>query len=92
MPNYVIMRVVRGTPRNIRNRIYKLLLGTTVTIGNKRYRTAGLIRKVNGEVISSGLYIVPSEKLIDVIEKLKEKQLDDYIEILRICLCTCGSQ
>lgn len=86
------MRVSPCTHRSIKNRIYKVLLGTTVTIRNKRYRTAGLIKRFNGEILSRGVYIIPSERLIDLMEKLREKKLESYVEILKICLCACNSQ
>lgn len=89
---YVVIRISRDIHKNIRNRMYKILLGTTVTIKNKRYRVEGIIKKANGKILSPGLYAIPSEKLGDFIEKLRGKGLDSYIEVLKICLCTCTSQ
>ena len=90
--DYMLVKISKNTPKNIKNRIYKLLTGTTVTIEGKRYRTKGLIMKLNGLVLSPGLYIIPSEKFTDFITSLKERNLDSYIRILRMCLCTCKSE
>ncbi len=89
---YIIIRISRNIHKNIRNRMYKTLLGTTVTIKDKKYRVKGLIKKVNGKALSPGLYMIPSERLEDFIEKLREKGLDNYIEVLKLCLCACTLQ
>jgi len=90
--DYVLAKISKNTPKNVKKKIYKLLTGTTVTIEGKRYRTKGLIKKLNGVILSPGLYIIPSEKLADFIAGLKERGLDSYIKILNICLCTCKSK
>lgn len=88
---YRVVKISQNTPRCIRNKLYKLLMGTTITISGRRYRSTGLVRRVDGRVLSPGVYMVPSEKLVEFIAKLREKNLDNYIDILKVCLCTCDS-
>jgi hypothetical protein len=88
----MLVKVSKNTPKNIKNKIYKLLTGTTVTIEGKRYRTKGLIKKLDGVILSPGLYIIPSEKFTDFIVSLKERNLDGYIRILKMCICPCKSE
>lgn len=86
---YVLVKVSETAPRDVKTRIRKLMKGTTVTIRGKGYRSRGLIEEVNGVALTGNLYIIPLTAVERVIERLSEKKLIDYVEVLNICTCPC---
>lgn len=86
---YAILKVLQGTPRNTRSRIYKVMNGTTVTIRGRRYRSRGLIESVNGIKLAESLYAIPYEEIPKVLEIFREKNLDQHIQITTLCTCVC---
>jgi hypothetical protein len=83
------VKVSETAPRDVKTRIRKLMKGTTVTIRGKGYRSRGLIEEVNGVALTGNLYIIPLTAVERVIERLSEKKLIDYVEVLNICTCPC---
>lgn len=86
---YVLVKVSETAPRDVKTRIRKLMKGTTVTIRGKGYKSRGLIEEVNGVALTGNLYIIPLTAVERVIERLSEKKLIDYVEVLNICTCPC---
>jgi hypothetical protein len=83
------VKVSETAPRDVKTRIRKLMKGTTVTIRGKGYKSRGLIEEVNGVALTGNLYIIPLTAVERVIERLSEKKLIDYVEVLNICTCPC---
>ncbi|MEM1541212.1 MAG: hypothetical protein QW101_00015 [Ignisphaera sp.] len=86
---YVLLKVVEDTPKNIKTRIYKVMNGTTISINNKRYRSKGLIKDIDGVALSGSLYLIPVNSIATVIDILSRKGLADFIQIINLCKCLC---
>jgi hypothetical protein len=86
---YVLIKVSEKAPKEVKTRIRKLMKGTTVTIKGKGYRSRGLVEEVKGVALAGGVYIIPLSATEKVVEKLNEKSLAEYIEIINLCTCPC---
>jgi len=87
--DYVLIKVSEKAPKEVKTRIRKIMRGTTVTIKGKGYRSRGLLEEVNGIALAGGVYMVPSSTADRVVEKLSEKSLMAYVEIISLCTCPC---
>jgi hypothetical protein len=87
--DYVLIKVSEKAPKEVKTRIRKIMRGTTVTIKGKGYRSRGLLEEVNGIALAGGVYMVPSSTADRVVEKLSEKSLMVYVEIISLCTCPC---
>jgi hypothetical protein len=87
--DYVLIKVSEKAPKEVKTRIRKIMRGTTVTIKGKGYRSRGLLEEVNGTALAGGVYMVPSSTADRVVEKLSEKNLMVYVEIISLCTCPC---
>jgi hypothetical protein len=85
----VLIKVSEKAPKEVKTRIRKIMRGTTVTIKGKGYRSRGLLEEVNGIALAGGVYMVPSSTADRVVEKLSEKSLMAYVEIISLCTCPC---
>jgi hypothetical protein len=86
---YAVIKISPKTPRKIRNKLSKVLLGTTVTIKGRRYRGRGLVPKYGGIVLCPGTYLIPIDTLKSFLDKLKLKGLGEYIVVKEGCICSC---
>lgn len=86
---YILLKVVDNAPKHVKIKIYKIMNGTTVSIKNKRYRSKGLIKNVNGVVLSGSLYLIPSNNILTVLDVLSQKGLTDFTQIINLCNCMC---
>ncbi len=86
---YAIIKLSAHTPHGTRNKLTKLLLGTTVTINGRRYRGRGLVEKYNGIRLCRGAYLVPLASLSEFLEELEKRGLRDHVVVKGTCLCSC---
>ncbi|MEM1644624.1 MAG: hypothetical protein QXL96_01930 [Ignisphaera sp.] len=86
---YTLLKVNQKIPKNVKTKIYKLMNGTTVTIRGKRYKTKGLINDVDGIKLANSLYMIPTEYVPIVLEKLSERKLEMFVQLINLCRCTC---
>lgn len=87
---YALLKIAEDAPKNVKTRIYKVMNGTTVSMGNRRYRSRGLIKSVNGIQLSGSLYLVPLDRVAAVLEALSRKELAGFVHVMSLCTCTCG--
>ncbi|ABN69854.1 hypothetical protein Smar_0753 [Staphylothermus marinus F1] len=85
---YVIIKISSNASKRLKNKLSKILRGTTVTIKGRRYRSRGLIQKYNGIILSPGTYLIPSNMLENLLNELEQRELREHI-IVRKCICTC---
>ncbi len=86
---YVIVNVLHNAPRKVRNKLSKLLLGTTVSINGRRYRSKGLLRKFNGIMLCPGTYLLPIDNLEEFLKELENRGLRDLVVVRETCMCNC---
>lgn len=86
---YTLLKVSQEAPQYVKTKIYKVMNGTTVTVKGRRYRAKGLIDSVEGIKLTSSLYAVPTEYLDKVLEKLSEKKLETFVQLINLCRCVC---
>ncbi|MEM1526314.1 MAG: hypothetical protein QW775_08185 [Ignisphaera sp.] len=86
---YTLLKVTQKTPKDVKTKIYKLMNGTTVTIRGKRYKNKGLINDVEGVKLANSLYAIPTDYVPRVLEKLSERKLETFVQLINLCRCTC---
>jgi len=87
---YVIIKYDSKTPRDVRNKLTKVLRGNTVSINGRKYRSKGLIYKRGGIALCPGTFLIPIEGLKEFLNELERLKLRDFIKVKKACICGCG--
>mgnify|MGYP000005724538 CR=1 FL=1 len=65
-------------------RLSKILSGTVVVIGKRKYRSKGVVERLGGKRIARGVYLLPASAVLELKMILEKKNLKDKVEIIRI--------
>ena len=86
---YAIIRLKKGIDKRSRSKVAKTLLGTTVVVKGRKYRSHGMLKHVEGIRLCPGTYLVPVSKLYDFLKLAEEKGIRDYLVLDLGCTCSC---
>ncbi len=86
---YAIVRLKKGIDKRSRSKVAKTLLGTTVVVKGRKYRSHGMLKYVEGFRLCPGTYLVPVSKLYDFLRLAEEKGIRDYLVLDLACTCSC---
>ncbi len=89
MTVYAIIRLKEGMDKRSRSKVAKTLLGTTVVVKGRKYRSHGMLKHVEGIRLCPGTYLVPVSKLYDFLRLAEEKGIRDYLVLDLECTCRC---
>ncbi len=87
MNEYIVVRIDPRAPRYFKNRLSKVLHGTTVSIKGRRYRAKGLLHKLNALMLCPGTYLVPEDKINEFLNELGKRGLVKYVIVSGKCTC-----
>ncbi len=86
---YIVVKLSSNAPKKVKNKLSKVLHGTTVTIKGKKYRGKGLIQKYGGIVLCPGTYLIPVNMLKSFLNELDLRGLREHIVVKEACICSC---
>ncbi len=84
---YLIVKVTGNVSRKLRNKLSKIIVGNTVIINGKKYRSKGIVEKLGGKILCPGTYLVPTDKYSEFIDYLRHRRFEDYIVVIGTCKC-----